>query len=126
MNGMEFSFSKPLDTANRFSCLENLTTERESTQVPSDREYSAAVKSQGFPQTTSSRSIRQNKATALDKRNGDWDNSWAASSKITSEDDSLHCSDSKIASQTLCAQMPFINIRAVVAMPLTMVQPKDI
>ena len=86
MNGSEFPFSKPLDTANRFSCLENLTTERESTQVPSDREYSAAVKSQGFPQTTSSRSMRQRKATALDKREGDWENSWAASSKTTSED----------------------------------------
>ena len=86
VNGREFPFSKPLDTANRFSCLENLTTERESTQVPSDREYSAAVKSQGFPQTTSSRSMRQHKVTALDKREGDWENSWAANSKTRSED----------------------------------------
>ena len=85
MKGMEFPFSKPLDTANRFSCLENLTTEREYTQVPSDREYSAAVKSQGFSQRTSSRSIRQNKAIALDKRDGDWENSWTANSKTTSE-----------------------------------------
>ena len=86
VKGMEFPFSKPLDTTNRFSCLENLTTERESTQVPIDREYSAAVKSQGFPQTTSSRSMRQNMATELDKRDEDWENCWAANSKTTSED----------------------------------------
>ena len=86
MKGMEFPFSKPLATTNRFSCLENLATERESTQVPSDREYSAAVKSQGFPQTTTSRSMRQNKATALDKCDEDWENCWAANRKKTIED----------------------------------------
>ena len=50
------------------------------------REMIASVKSQGFPQTTSSRSMRQNKSTALDKRDEDWENCWAANSKTTSED----------------------------------------
>eukprot|EP00795_Rhopilema_esculentum_P000204 gene204-9837_t len=48
-----FPLKQPLETANRFSCLDTLTTEECSTQLPNDREYSAVVDSRGFPRTTS-------------------------------------------------------------------------